>query len=278
LLATDEIDVLWDIYKNVKRENILIERKDGISDLTGNSLYDVAPMERLINQLVTSERFERILTSGKQIFISTVCPQNQRPTYFTNTDLKGNKDYDVIKWRDREHFVSAIMGSSVMPVVMPPVVIDGKQYVDGGVRNFLPSDIVMDAGATDVTAILTTPENPVENDTALLIDFKAILHRTIDIFYDEVGRNDLRITELQTKNTNYLNEMRERIRKITSWSDEQLDSVFDSPDAPIYNEHKINLRVVRPGKSLGEGFTFDNMQGMLELGYDSLDRMTVFFS
>lgn len=278
LLATSELDELWNIYKSARKEDILKENDLLNAALSGKSLYDTAPLEALIKRVITQEKYTRIMSSGKKIFLSTVCLQNQRSTYFTNTDLPGTRNYDMIKWKDRDHFMKAILASTVQPVIMPPVLINRLQYVDGGVRNFLPADVTVDAGATEITAILTTPSNERAFDVSLLTNMKDILLRTIDIFSNEVAANDLQLTEIYTKGASFVNELRNRVQRNTGLADEQMDVVFTSANNPFFGKRKISLRIIRPPRNLGSGLNFTNMEEMLALGYDTPDSMTIFYA
>lgn len=278
LLATGEIDELWNIYKNAKKSDIYKEYDLATAVLTKNSLFDVTPLENLIKRTITNDRYNRIMLSGKKIFISTVCLQNQRSTYFTNVNMPGTKNYDIIKWKDREQFIKAILASSVQPVLMPPVLMNRLQYVDGGVRNFLPSDITIDAGATDITAILTNPADERVFDVNILTNVKDILLRTIDVFSNEVGTNDLKMTDLFTKGASYIDELKDKVQVSTGISSQQIETIFTSANNPFFGKKKIGLRIIRPNKNLGDGLSFNNMEGMLALGYDTPDSMTVFYT
>ncbi len=278
MLAAGDIDEIWDIYKNVTKDDVLKENDLVSAALYKNALYDTAPLEKLVRKTITAERYERIMNAGKKIFISTVCLQNSRSTYFTNTNATGNRHYDVLQWKDRETFIRAILASCIQPVLMLPVMINRLQFIDGGARNFLPSDVVIDAGATEITAIITTPPNERYFDASVLNNVKDILLRTIDIFSNEVAGNDLRMTELYSSGASYVEQLRERVQRNTGLTDEQLDTIFTSANNPFFGKRKIGLRVIRPSKNLGDGLSFTNMKSMLELGYDTPDSMTVFYA
>jgi len=89
----------------------------------------------------------------------------------------------------------ALLASANMPVLMDPVPITSQgtthQYVDGGVREFLPLGAVFESGiALDlIIAISTAPlrSKTKKGDFTKIID---ILARTIDLLDTEVGSND----------------------------------------------------------------------------------------
>ncbi len=87
MLAIGDLDEIWNIYKNVTKDDVLKENDLVSAALYKNALYDTAPLEKLIRKTITQERYESIMNSGKKIFISTVCLHNSRSTYFTNSRL-----------------------------------------------------------------------------------------------------------------------------------------------------------------------------------------------
>ena len=278
MIAIGELDEIWNIYKNVTKDDVLKENDLVSAALFKNALYDTSPLEKLIRKTINQQRYERIMSSSKKIFISTVCLQNSRSTYFTNANIPGNRHYDVLQWKDRETFIRAILASCIQPVLMPPVNINSLQYIDGGARNYLPTDITIDAGADEITAIITTPPNERYFDASAMNNVKDILLRTIDIFSNEVASNDLRITELYSSGASYIEQLRERVRRNTGLTEEQIETIFTSASNPFFGKRKIDLRVIRPSRNLGNGLSFTNMESMLQLGYDTPDSMTVFYA
>lgn len=75
--------------------------------------------------------------------------------------------------------VEALRASMSIPALFPPVVIDGKLLVDGGVSNNLPIDVARDMGA-DIVIVSSIP--PAEKDAAELGSFAASLGQTLSIF------------------------------------------------------------------------------------------------
>lgn len=105
--------------------------------------------------------------------------------------------------KDTENFPLWILASSAMPVVMPPVELQGDKWVDGGVRNQTPLTSIMDVvrgcaerGETvEVDVILTGPthdeiltEKP-ENVKNLM----QIALRCAQIAIDEIYLTDLEV-------------------------------------------------------------------------------------
>jgi NTE family protein len=61
------------------------------------------------------------------------------------------------RWFTHGPAVEAILASSAMPAIFPPVEIDGERYIDGGVVDNVPIQRAIDAGATRIVVLLCSP-------------------------------------------------------------------------------------------------------------------------
>jgi NTE family protein len=61
------------------------------------------------------------------------------------------------RWITHGHAVDAILASSAIPSIFPPVVIDGDVLVDGGVVNNVPISRAMATGCTRIYVLLCGP-------------------------------------------------------------------------------------------------------------------------
>lgn len=53
-------------------------------------------------------------------------------------------------WFTRGSVVDAVLASCALPGVLPPVEVEGKHYIDGGVVNSIPVSRAIELGATDI--------------------------------------------------------------------------------------------------------------------------------
>ena len=53
-------------------------------------------------------------------------------------------------WFDRGPVVPAVLASSAVPALLPPIVIDGEHYIDGGIVNSIPVGRAVELGAGTV--------------------------------------------------------------------------------------------------------------------------------
>ena len=109
-----------------------------------HALFDAQPLSILIKNTYTEDMYQALLQSRKALYLTTVCLQTGRITYFTNSDQPmTSSDYDVIRVQNSSTFRRAMFASSCQPVFMPPYkVIEQErwQYVDGGLRDMRPSN------------------------------------------------------------------------------------------------------------------------------------------
>ncbi|MHB8431717.1 MAG: patatin-like phospholipase family protein [Acidimicrobiales bacterium] len=61
------------------------------------------------------------------------------------------------RWFTYGPVVDAVLASSAVPAIFPPVEIDGERYIDGGVVNNVPIRRAIDVGATRIVVLLCTP-------------------------------------------------------------------------------------------------------------------------
>lgn len=146
------------------------------------------------------------------LFFAAVSMNSGELVYFCNKDLqsKDEQSYRIQKIDSFDELISAIMASANQPVFAPLVSILNKrknkkeEYSDGGVREYLPLQGVIDHEATNIDIIENSPlffewqTPPVNKDLALL----DILVRTIDLLTGEVGFSDIQYAKrlIDTKN------------------------------------------------------------------------------
>lgn len=271
LAAIGEMNELERLYTTIKTEDVILKGSITERFLNHSSVFNVRPLKNLVDKNITSDRYNRMMTSGKEIFIATVCLQTGKITYFTNTNLSSTPNYDMIKFYSRDEFIKAIIASSDQPVLMPPIDINGKQYVDGGVREYAPIQAAIAAGSTDIYAILLSPEVP-GSDARFFKNLSDILLKTIDLFSQDVAANDIRIPKLYGDGVKYINEVKQRVMDKTGLSQYEVDNLFDTQNNPFSGMKELNIHIIRPDHYLGsDGLEFipSQLKQMLDTGYST---------
>ncbi len=195
LLTTNQFARLVKIYSEVQTENIVnphhaliasILGREGVlfasAILGGRAIYDTAALHKTIERNVDFHRIKARSSKTLMIYNTVNLQTGSLQTF-------NNRDHSV------RQLLDALVASASMPVLMDPVEITlaGKkeQYVDGGVREFLPLRAVFDSGidVDHIIAISTAPLKPKPTKSSL-DKITAILARTVDLLNSEVARND----------------------------------------------------------------------------------------
>lgn len=83
-----------------------------------------------------------------------------------------------------------MLASCNQPILMPPISIAGRQYMDGGIRDISPVEVALLEGIRDITVINLTPEKtaPDEREFTRLLP---IMGRALRLMISEITEGDL---------------------------------------------------------------------------------------
>ncbi len=274
LATSGSIPLLEQLYTTVKTDNVIETNNVGNRFLTADSIFGVGPLAKLIQQYYTDTFFQKLQAQPCNVLLATTCLQTATAVYFSSKKAIPVKGYDVVPLSKADHFRRAVMASACQPVFMSPIeVIPGavplRQYVDGGVREYAGIQLAIEQGADEIFVILLSSgfNKPVEQRYTQV---PGILLRTIEIFTEDVGDNDLEMPQMYNRALDYLNQVRQNMKQ-GGLSDQQIDRFFAVPGNPLSNKRPVNLHVIRPDGDLGGGtvgLNFDpaEMKGMVAKG------------
>ena len=273
LATTGEIGLLEQIYATAETVNIIGVNR-GLEDgrLNALSIHTAEGLRDLINEHITEERYEHILNSDKELFVVTVSLESGK-TFHWNP--KRGKDGSPL---GLETFRKALFASASMPILVPPVEIDGEHHVDGGVREIAPLKIAVDEGAEAIYAIVLEPEQRASRPLKLggILPIKEVALRTIGAFTQEVLANDVDVADLYNKALIYHRLLREKAAKLLDPG--KVEALFeDSREAPnpFKNTKLINLYKIQPDEELPVSaleFIPERMREMIRLGEQVAER------
>jgi predicted acylesterase/phospholipase RssA len=282
------IDELVRQYTTVKTRDILRPRL--VWDwLKPESIYKTDPLRERVDRTMTAEVFAELGKKGKQgqqVFLTTVDLRSGYVVYFqTGALLLGpdgkpfaEPDLTVAPIRDRKELVNAMVASSSMPVFMPPVRaalggLPAAPYVDGGVREYAPIKVAIEAGADEVVCMVLQPDPKAQPQAeGSLGDAIGILRVTIDLLSVEVGESDVRLSRLYTDALRYREALAAQLL-----AKGVPQAVLDAATAEAARQHpdpmrgrrEVKLHVIRPMRQLaGETLKCDpkEMTDNLEYG------------
>ncbi|MEO6734285.1 MAG: patatin-like phospholipase family protein [Ferruginibacter sp.] len=280
LVAMNEMALLEKIYTTQKTENIILKNRIG-DRLNTHSIFDANPLWKLLEKNYTDGRYQELLLTGKKLFLTTTCLQSGELVVFT-TDANPAPpfNYSVETLTSAGHFRKAVMASACQPIFMPPIKVNKDvqgaanphfQYVDGGVREYAGIQMAIDNGATEIFTILLSPDTKtIDNEE--YTDLFSILQKTIDIFTDDVGKNDLIIPDQYNEALEYIDAVKRKMKR-GGLSTEAINEFFRirGRENPYEDKLPIKLFTFRPAAPLGGGpggLTFDPavMKAMVQKG------------
>ena len=261
LASLNRIDDLERIYTSISNATLFIEGNI-VEKVNDTSLFDVTPIWKLIQDNYTDANYDQLLASGKKVFITATCLQTEELNVFAS-DASSiiPTGYNVVQAINANHYRRAVLASTCEPVFMPPIQIGrdvpgaanpNYQYVDGGVLKYIGVQMAIDAGATEIFAIILSSENSVADETTLktLLD---ILGKTVDILTTDVGNNDVAITDQYASALQYIAGVKSQMLA-AGVPQASIDKYFTLPEATIFqNKEPIKIFKIRPKEPLGGG-------------------------
>lgn len=109
-----------------------------------SSLVDSTPYQEMLNKVI---REEDIFQSPKRLMVIATNWLTGKPAYFDNSSFQGDLG------------TKAIMASTAIPGVFPPVSIGNDVFVDGGVVENTPLNPAINLGATELHVISLNPDH-----------------------------------------------------------------------------------------------------------------------
>ena len=256
LAAAGDLTLLEKLYTSVHTNDIvyggnIIDRF--VNDI---SIYDARPLGNLVKQYYNDDTMAAVFASGKEVFVLTTCLQTAESVAWSTQEPPIITDYTINQAKDYAEFRRAVVASANQPVFMQPVEVrEGspvRQYVDGGVREYLGVQLAIDAGADEIFAIALAPIQ--KEDTGIKYNRTfPILQRTMEIFTDDVGYNDIKLPRVYNKALRYIAAVKQKMLA-EGLSQDQIDHYFD---VPFYNnfsgKRPIKIHHITPDQSLGGG-------------------------
>jgi predicted acylesterase/phospholipase RssA len=256
LAATGDISLLESLYTGVKTEDIVL--KGNVIDrfMHEVSLFDAAPLGRLVMKHYPDATCQKLFQSSKQVFLVTTCLQTTEAVVWTTQEPPIITGYKMTKAANATELRKAIVASANQPVFMQPIEIrEGtpvRQYVDGGVREYLGVQIAIDAGADEVFAISLAPlaRDPAEKRYTKAFE---VLQRTLDIFTADVGASDIAIPRLYNRALRYISAVQQNMKE-DGISQQDIERYFTVPMFDNFSGKKpIRIHHITPDAPLDGG-------------------------
>lgn len=148
LAAIDQLEEVWTTLD--RNEVFSGSVLSGAAHLvrTRTSLQSNASLRRLIEKMLPAKTFEELVV----------------PFHCVAASIERAAEH----WFHEGPLVDAILASSAVPGILPPVKLDGEHFIDGGIVNSIPIARAVDLGATEIFVLhvgrierpLSAPKNP----------------------------------------------------------------------------------------------------------------------
>lgn len=253
-LRDEVMSELGTVYSTVRTQDILERHGPMESLLRRESLNETDPLRGLIERNLTPEYFD--LLQDPETPTAFVVYTN----FNTGESVRVSpKDPGV----DRERFITAMLASASVPVIMEPAVIDGDICYDGGARDVLPMNQAVDMGAHVIVPIFLDPRR-LPPATKPLSRMDRVLFRAVAIMLDEILLNDYEMAAMVQRGV----KLRQTLRKEFRWRPgirRRIEKILADPELePLIGESKRLIRIVpgiRPSAPItDDGLKFDPAQ------------------
>lgn len=141
------------------------------------SQFNSAPLRETVIKYLDPKR---VRSSEKRLRIGAVAMDGEYRVFTEESDC----------------LIEAVLASAAFPVMLTPIEIDGKWWIDGGVKTITPLNEAIYAGATDVDVITTFPLDHTYSGASKKPNQLDVAFRTIEMMSDEIAKDDLRMTEI----------------------------------------------------------------------------------
>jgi predicted patatin/cPLA2 family phospholipase len=196
--ANNKIEKIKNVYTSVKQSDVyticpfrIKEMPDGtitskINHLNTLRMFimrrktfgDTSALRKTIEKIFTEEEFNAIKQSDKKVIINV-------------SNLTTNRiEYKFLSDYEYSDFCDWMWASSSFVPFMSLVEKDGYQYADGGFGDYIPIEAAIDAGATEIDAIILSPRIKQVMKTKTSNPFDTLLH-SMDFMLEQIISDDI---------------------------------------------------------------------------------------
>lgn len=162
--------------------NLFIKRKIVIKGFNEGTI-----IERLLNKELNKKNIKNISDIKKELLIPSIDINTGEINVFISKENRA-KYLDNIIYINNVNIGKAVRASCSYPVVFSPCKIDGKQLVDGGLRENVPWKLTKEKGADKVLSIIFDEEKNKKNYCKNILE---VASNSLGILCHEISNYDL---------------------------------------------------------------------------------------
>lgn len=191
LVVAGDIATLERIYSNTTTKQVMKKRFLPFALLCGDSLFDTSPLKGLIDEFLPDQKALAILRGKTQLHLAATELQSGKIMYFSNVNPPHpDMESSFMRMTGPELLRTAMLASCNQPIFMPPVEIDGRQYMDGGLREVSPVKVALLSKIRDITIIDMIPAAN-QADNRRFKKIPEIVGRGLEIMSKEIVDGDI---------------------------------------------------------------------------------------
>ena len=218
------------------------------------SVYDISPLKETLEELID---FDLINSKAVRLSVGAVDIHTGNSVYFDNQRQK----------IEAEH----IMASAALPPGLPPVVIDGSHYWDGGIVSNSPLWYVLDDSPRISALIMQVDLFSARGELPKNLD--EVLERSKDIQYSSKTRfNTSRAEELEDMRAALGRLLRKLPARLRGDPDYRMLEPVCEPKRNITIVHLINRRLAHASSAKDYEFSRATVRQLWEGGLEDLRR------
>jgi predicted acylesterase/phospholipase RssA len=280
-VVAGQLDRAEELYTSFSTDDCFV-RQDAVTALQRGFLLDTSPLRTLLSRFYDAPLFaavERAADAGRTMYLAAVNVNTRELTYFhVGPPPRVASGRRTVPVRTPGELVDAVMASASQPALMPLPSIGGSRYCDGGVRETAPIRVLADNGATEVFAVVLTPE-PTGAPEPVPTSLVATAGRTLDLLLAEVVRDDIEEAMTVAAALRHGQAVRARLRAVLDPAAfAQVDAVLRelAPEDPFADVSTARVHLIRPAAELiadALEFTRADMRRMVRLGLERVDAL-----
>ena len=218
------------------------------------SVYDISPLKETLEELID---FDLINRKAVRLSVGAVDIHTGNSVYFDNQRQR----------IEAEH----IMASAALPPGLPPVVIDGSHYWDGGIVSNSPLWYVLDDSSRLNALIMQVDLFSARGELPKNLD--EVLERSKDIQYSSKTRfNTSRAEELEDVRAALGRFLRKLPARLRDDPDYRMLAPLCEPKRNITIVHLINRRLAHASSAKDYEFSRATVSQLWEGGFEDLRR------
>lgn len=281
-VLTNQLDRAEELYTSFSTDDCFV-RQDAVTALQTGFLLDTTPLRALLTQFYDAAMFAAVQTavaSGKRLYLAAVNFETKALTYFhvgpPPVIAPGRATRPVTTPAE---LVDAVLASASQPAIMRLPVIGGQRYCDGGVRETAPVRVVVDNGATEVFAVVLSPDPETAPVAPAPSGLLGAAGRALDLVLTEVVRDDVAEAQEAAATARYVADVRARLaQRLAPNAAAVAAQVFAelAAEYPLAGVRTAAVRVIRPAADLiadSLAFTRADMRRMVRLGLERVPQL-----